>query len=166
MVLSVTSTVLLVFHPGLVLWNLFTHISCSVIDLLSCARMWFLHGWLVKTWNKYLQWKRSGERNTVCRILWFMGKLEDSLEKRGVSLCVFLYFSSHLYSLSLPMLFSDFRSQFHSQPYFLSFHLILYPTIHSFYPMMVFFYPFLPILFRALLFSQVNPNMTKVCTSL
>lgn len=72
----------------------------------------------------------------------------------GVSLCVFffpLYFSSLVCPPSLPMFRSEFKSQFHSPPYFYLSNLFYIPPYCHFTPLMSFLLP-LPLHFCALFF--------------
>lgn len=129
--MSVTSPVLFVFHPG----EIYIHISVSLIDLLSCGRMWFLHGWLAEIWSKT---GRQAGRETLYVLICDSRGSSTSPQRIVEFLYVFFYILL-LCSLSLPMLRSDFRSQFPLPPYFLSVQLILYPTIHPFYFLDIFF---------------------------
>lgn len=152
----ITSTVLFsarVWFCKITLYHTCT--SCSRIDLRSWTRILFLHGRLVETWNKYLQWRRSRERNTICLNLGIRGR--KSPGNLGVSLCVFLYFSSLLCPLSLPMLRSDFRSQFHSQPYFYLSNLFYIPPYTHFTPLM----SFLCLSFHMSVYISIFPGHPK-----
>ena len=124
-------------HLCLVLWNLHTPLVLYWYWSLELNQddIYFLGGLWKHEKNIYIYIRSRGEsgRETLNVLICdSQGSCRRPLENL-LSLCLFLYFSSLLFPPSLPMLRSDFRSQFHSQPYFLSVQLILYPTIHSFY---------------------------------
>ena len=138
--LSVTSAVFIFFFLSPLFGSLKSaYTSCLVLILITGVEPgWHLFsGRFVETWKKYIyiyirSRGESGRETLNVLICDSQGSCRRPLENL-LSLCLFLYFSSLLFPPSLPMLRSDFRSQFHSQPYFLSVQLILYPTIHSFY---------------------------------
>lgn len=132
------------FRPCLLLWNLFIHISCSCIDLLSCARMWFLHGRLVKAWNKYLQWNKKAGRETLYVLICDSHGSCKSPLGNGEFLYVFFYISHYV---CVPCLFQCYaltsEVNFTLCLIFYLSNLFYIPPSTHFTPLMCFFLPFL-----------------------
>lgn len=122
----------------------------------------FSMGGLVETRSKYLQWRRSrGETLYVgfcnsCKIPW--------RKEGGVFLYIFLITPAFPVSSNI-MLWLQESISLSALLFYLSIFFYIPPSTH-FAPLMSFFPFFLSTFLCTLLFSQVNPNMTKVCTLL
>lgn len=154
-------------HLCLVVWNLHTPLVLYSYWSLELNQdvIYFLGGlWKNEIYLYiYICSRRKAGRETLNVLICdSQGSCRRPLENL-LSLCLFLYFSSLLFPPSLPMLRSDFRSQFHSQPYFLSVKLILYPTIHSFYSPDVFFFLCLSLHFCVHFCFPMSPWMWPYC---